>query len=108
MLRQVLTRPCRRNLDAAATLQAWRLTMRNLLVIFLLALTGGTSFAQGVRDPSTPNAGAVYQVNPPSQPSRPTATPNIPPASAAPPLGVRRAYRSYRGYYPGSRGRYRR
>ena len=72
------------------------------LMMFLLALFSSQyAFAQGVKDPSSPNTGIVYPVNPPSQPSRPTATRNMPPASAAPPLGVRRVYRS------GGRARYR-
>ena len=75
---------------------------RYLMTLLLLLLwTTPSAFAQGVKDPSSPNTGVVYPVNPPSQPSRPTATRNIPPASAAPPLGVRRAYRS------GGRARYR-
>ena len=45
--------------------------------------------AQGIKDPSTPNS--VIIVNP-QQPSRPTATPNVPTQIQAPPLGVRRAH----------------
>lgn len=80
--------------------------MRTAILVLVLSLVGcaGAS-AQGVRDPSTPNAGVII-VNPPAGPSRPTATPNIPPASAAPPLGVRPAYRyGNRGYRGGGRTR---
>jgi hypothetical protein len=58
----------------------------------MVSLTGFGADAQGVKDPSTPNGGSVILVNPPQQPDRPTATPNIPPASAAPAQVVRRVY----------------
>lgn len=74
---------------------------RIFLVLAVCLFTQGAS-AQGVKDPSSPNTGMVYPVNPPSQPSRPTATRNMPPASAAPPLGVQRVQRY------GSRSRFRR
>jgi hypothetical protein len=67
--------------------------MRGVMIVAMLALATGAADAQGVKDPATPNTGMVYPVNPPEQPARPNATPNIPPASAAPPLGVRRAHR---------------
>jgi hypothetical protein len=77
--------------------------MNKYILVMILGVVGAPVYAQGVKDPSTPNARAVYPANPPSQPSRSTATKNIPPASAAPPLGVRPAYRH--GYRNGSRTR---
>jgi hypothetical protein len=71
--------------------------MRIIICAFALGLTMTPALAQGVRDPSTPNSNMVFPVSPPSQPSRPTATRNIPPQSAAPPLGVRR--NAVRPYY---------
>jgi hypothetical protein len=74
--------------------------MRTIIYGFAVVLVASPALAQGVRDPSTPNSNMVVPVSPPSQPSRPTATRNIPPQSAAPPLGVRPAYRSgVRPYY---------
>jgi hypothetical protein len=68
-------------------------TIISATLTLLLGLSGQVACAQGVKDPSTPNSGPVYRYYPPpEQPSRPTATPNIPPASAAPPLGVRRIH----------------
>ena len=77
--------------------------MNKYILMILLGIGGSPAAAQGVKDPSTPNAGAVNSASPPSQPSRPTATRNIPPAYSGPPLGVRPAYR--RGYRPGARTR---
>lgn len=77
--------------------------MNKYVLILLTVFAGSPAYAQGVKDPSTPNAGAVYRVNPPSQPSRPTATRNRPPTYSGPPLGVRPAYR--RGYRAGARTR---
>lgn len=76
--------------------------MRLYIAVIAICLYGSLAFAQGTKDPSTPNTGMVYPINPPQGTSRPTATRNIPPESAAPPLGVRRIYRS------GNRDRYRR
>ncbi len=73
--------------------------MKHLFWGLAFALFCHPVLAQGVKDPSTPNS--VIIVNPPQQPSRPTAVPNIPPSQAGvPPLGVRRAYRyrNYRGH----------
>jgi hypothetical protein len=58
------------------------------LCVVLLCLPVAAS-AQGIKDPSTPHS--VVIVNPP-QPSRPTATPNVPTQVPAPPLGVRRTH----------------
>jgi hypothetical protein len=77
--------------------------MKKYILILASVFVGSQSYAQGVKDPATPNAGAVYQSTPAAQPSRPTATKNIPPAYSGPPLGVRPAYR--RGYRPGARTR---
>lgn len=79
--------------------------MRLVIMILALALELGvsaTASAQGVNDPSTPNARVII-VNPPAQPSRPTATTNIPPASVAPSLGVNPIYPG--GYRSGARTR---
>lgn len=73
--------------------------------LLALIISGAVASAQGVKDPATPNTGMVYPINPPAQPSRPTAVPNIPPESAAPPLGVRRMQRGYRSYRSDGRGR---
>lgn len=67
--------------------------MKRLLVIALVLAAPGSALAQGVRDPSSPN-GAVVIVNPPSQPSRPTATPNIP-TGIQPPVTIRRGATAY-------------
>jgi hypothetical protein len=64
--------------------------MKGVLLFAAVLLVPCAAAAQGVRDPSTPNANQVFTVNPP-QPARPTATPNIPTQIPSPPLGVRRA-----------------
>jgi hypothetical protein len=69
--------------------------MKYLFLIAVAASLATPGRAQGVNDPSTPRS--VIIVNPPQQPSRPTAVPNIPPRSTALPLGVRRSYRYYGG-----------
>ena len=67
---------------------------RRLTVLIMFLCATPSAFAQGVKDPSSPNAGVINSSNPPTQPSRPTATRNIPPASVGSSLGVRRAYRT--------------
>jgi hypothetical protein len=70
--------------------------MKGVLLFVVVLVIPCTAVAQGVRDPSTPNTNQVFSVNPPQQPARPTATPNVPTQIPSPPLGVRRAlpYRS--------------
>ncbi len=68
--------------------------MRYLILIMLAGFVGGSAHAQGVKDPSTPSHSVII-VNPPQQPLRPTAVPNIPPQANPLPLRVRRA-RQYR------------
>lgn len=77
--------------------------MRTILALLALCLASDAALAQGIKDPATPDNRFIY--NPPSEPSRPTAVPNIPPQNAAPPLGVRRMQRGYRSYRYDGRGR---
>jgi len=79
--------------------------MRTLVLIGLICFSGTAALAQGVKDPSTPNSNVINQGV--QQPSRPTATRNIPPAQAAPPLGVERSYRYRNRPYGGRTKRYR-
>ncbi len=65
--------------------------MKGVLLFAAVLIVPCAAAAQGVRDPSTPNANSVIVVNPPQQPARPTATPNVPTYIPSPPLGVRRA-----------------
>jgi hypothetical protein len=71
--------------------------MKGVLLFAAALIVPCAAMAQGVRDPSTPNSNQVFTVNPPQQPSRPTATPNVPTQIPSPPLGVRRAHPSRSG-----------
>lgn len=76
-----------------------------LVVTASLGLMSSAALAQGVNDPSTPNAGRIIVVPAPSEP-RSTATPNRPPANTDVPLGVRRDPNyNYRNYRRDGRGR---
>jgi hypothetical protein len=56
--------------------------MKQITLIAFAIIMPTAVMAQGVNDPSTPNRGVIV-VNPP-QPSRSTATPNIPSTIQAP------------------------
>ena len=78
--------------------------MKGVLLLVAVLIVPCAAAAQGVRDPSTPNTNQVFTVNPPQQPARPTATPNVPTQIPSPPLGVRRAH-PYRSNARGSGSR---
>jgi hypothetical protein len=78
--------------------------MKGVFLFAAVLIVPCAAAAQGVRDLATPSTNQVFTVNP-AQPSRPTATPNVPTQIPSPPLGVRRAHPS-RSDARGSGSRY--